>query len=431
MAAAVMEPVAKRSAADPESIVRGLAARSCYPGFICPDYDGYCITNIAPLVLRNFGQEAAAPGALTALLGRSYRHVVVFIIDAMGYRLMERCAAENPALARVLGAGACVPITSTFPSTTTVALTAIYTGLSPAEHGVTGHTMFVRSMGSVVDILRFSPLGDRRRDVYIDQGWDVRRLFPMRTVFEPLKEAGFRTLSITRSMFRDTALGRLHHAGAEVRGYLELADMLTLTRAALRGTQEPVLTCVYWDTIDMLSHEYGPNSEAVRAAIALVFGGLEREVLSQLTPRERRETLLLITADHGQVDCPAEEAICLGEHPSIVDSLLLPPAGQSRAAYLYGLPRSVEQLASQLRVFEERLEVTTSWQALAQGLFGAPDHAAQLDTRIGDVIALTRGGAQLLWVDHQRENLGCHGRHGSLTEEEMLVPLVVLPLDQW
>src|SRR5205085_5678535 len=174
-----------------------------------------------------------------------------------------------------------------------------------------------------------------------------------------------------------------------------------------------------------------PNSEAVRAAIGLVFAGLEREVLSQLTPQERRETLLLITADHGQVDCPAEEAICLAEHPEIVDSLLLPPAGQSRAAYLYALPRSVQQLAGQLGQHAGRLEVITSWQALAQGLFGPPELAARLDTRVGDVIALTRGGAQLLWVDHQREHLGCHGRHGSLTEEEMLVPLLVLPLDQW
>ena len=75
-------------------------------------------------------------------------------------------------------------------------------------------------------------------------------------------------------------------------------------------------------------------------------------------PIDRRPNLILITADHGQVDCPAEEAICLGEHPNIVDSLLLPPAGQSRAAYLYGLPRSVEQLAvEQRRWIDRRLEM--------------------------------------------------------------------------
>ena len=52
MAGAVMEPVETTSAADPESIVRDLAARSCYPGLICPDYDGYCITSTLDLVLR-------------------------------------------------------------------------------------------------------------------------------------------------------------------------------------------------------------------------------------------------------------------------------------------------------------------------------------------------------------------------------------------
>lgn len=415
----------------PETVIQDLRERAWLADFICPDYGGYCISNVAPLVLDRLGLRGGAPEALAALAPGGYQRVVLLIIDALGYRLMEHCVGSLPALARVLERGQHLPITSTFPSTTTVALTSIYTGLTPIEHGISGHMMFVRELGAIADILLFSPMGDRRRDVYAERGRDVRQLFPMKTVFEPLAEAGLAGLSITRAMFRETALGRLHHAGADVTGYVTLADMLVLARHALRERRMPGLTCIYWDTIDMLSHTYGPFSEMVCAAVAEIFTGLERELLSALTPEERRDTLLLITADHGQVITVPAEATCLAEHPEVVDSLLLPPAGQSRAAYLYALPRAAERLPQQVAACDPRLEVVTSWQAMAHGLFGPPEHASRLETRVGDVIALTRGGGELLWTDHQRVHLTPHGRHGSLTEEEMLVPLIALPLEAW
>src|SRR5437870_12144089 len=106
MTEAAMADARSGRARDPESTVRALYSQASYPGFICPDYDGYCITNIAPLILSSFGLPGEPPAAIAPLVPRSYRHVVLLIIDAMGYRLMQRCAADIPALARVAGAGA-------------------------------------------------------------------------------------------------------------------------------------------------------------------------------------------------------------------------------------------------------------------------------------------------------------------------------------
>jgi hypothetical protein len=415
----------------PEEVLAGHLERSWLPGFVCPDYAGASVTNIAALVLANFGLGPGAPPPLRPLVSREYRHVLLLIIDALGFRLLQRCATDIPALARVLERGVCLPLTTTFPSTTTVALTAIYTGLTPIEHGIAGHQMFIRELGAVVDVLLFSPAGDHRRDVYAERGRDVRSLFPMRTVFEPLRDTGLTAVSVTRAHFRDTALGRLHHAGADIAGYVFSADMLTITRGILRSREAPGLVCVYWDAIDMLSHTYRPSSDAVRAAVAQVFMGLQRELFETLSAQERRDTLLLITADHGQVDTFPAEAVCLAEHPEIVDSLLLPPAGQSRAPYLYALPRAATHLPEQVAALGDRLHVLTSWQAMARGLFGPPDRAPRLETRVGDVIALTRGGTEVHWIDRKRENLVPRGHHGSLTEEEMLVPLIALPLEAW
>ncbi len=104
----------------PAEVIASLHARSWLPGLICPDYDGYCITNVAPLIPENFGLPAAVPPALAALRGGRFRHVLLLIVDAFGYRLMERCAEYTPTLARLLERGAHAPVTVTFPSTTTV-----------------------------------------------------------------------------------------------------------------------------------------------------------------------------------------------------------------------------------------------------------------------------------------------------------------------
>ncbi len=126
-----------------------------------------------------------------------------------------------------------------------------------------------------------------------------------------------------------------------------------------------------------------------------------------------------------------EEAVCLDEHPEVVDSLILPPAGQSRAPYLYALPRAAERLPEQLVRCSDGLTVVTAWQALANGLVGPPDLSANLDTRVGDVIALARGAAEIHWTDRKRAALVPRGHYGSLSEEEMLVPLIALPLEAW
>jgi hypothetical protein len=417
--------------ASPEEVLARFRRTAPEPGMVLPDYAAYSTCNVAQLIWRNFELRNRCPEELAPLLDRRYKRVVLLILDALGWMQMQSWVDELPSLNRVYSRARSVPLTVTFPSTTTVALTAIYTGLTPAEHTITGHMMYMKEVGAVMDVLRYSPWRDPRREVYAERGVDVHQLFPMYTVFEPLKEAGLKALSITRGIFTNTALGWLHHVGAEVTGYLTGSDMFVHLRHALRKDNREGLTAVYWDVVDMLSHEYGPFSEMVRAAVDQVFYSLEREVLSALTAEERRDTLLLITADHGQCDAYPHEAVCLSEEERLRQLLLLPPTGQSRAAYLYANQGDVDPLVEELGRFEERLWVRRSSEALAAGLFGPPEHAHRLHTRVGDVIAIGRGGAQFLEADIQRDQLHLKGRHGSLREEEMIVPLIALPLDAW
>jgi len=58
-------------------------------------------------------------------------------------------------------------------------------------------------------------------------------------------------------------------------------------------------------------------------------------------------------------------------------------------------------------------------------LFGQGPYVNGVRERLGDLIAISRGDAYLWWSP--RPNLMA-GRHGGLSEGEMLVPFFALPL---
>lgn len=422
---------ASPSLLSPEEVIQRLRTNAPEPGMVLPDYGGYGTCNVSQLILKNFGLANRCPDVLAPLLDQKYRRVILLIMDALGWNQIQSWVEDLPSLRRMYERSRAVPITVTFPSTTTVALTAIYTGLTPVEHTITGHYVYMRELGAVMDVLRFSPSGDPRREVYAERGVDVHELFPMYTIFESLKEAGLEGLSITRGIFTNTALGWLHHVGADVIGYLTGADMFVHLREALQRSSREGVIAVYWDVVDMLSHEYGPFSTSVRAAVDQIFYSLEREILNALTPEERAETVLLITADHGQCDAHPDEAVLLGEEKRLNDLLMLPATGQSRAAYVYANQGEKDLLGEELQKFSDRFHIRDSQEALRSGLFGPPEHADRIRHRVGDFVTIGRGGAQLLGPEIARSQLSIKGRHGSLTENEMLVPLIALPLEGW
>lgn len=417
--------------ATPDEVFTRFRRSAPAPGMVLPDYQAYATCNVSQVILRNFGLGNRCPEVLHPLLDRTYNRVVLCIVDALGWNQLHTWIDEIPPLKRFYERARVLPLTTTFPSTTTVALTTLYTGLTPTEHTITGHYMFMRELGAVMDVLRFSPMGDPRREVYAERGVDVHELFPMYTVFEPLKKAGLQGLSITRGIFTNTALGWLHHVAADVLGYLTGSDMFVHLRHAIEQRKKPGLVACYWDVVDMLSHEYRPFSEEVRNAVDHFFYSLEREICQRIPKRERADTLLLITADHGQCDVPPEEAVCLGEQPGLRDTLMLPPTGQSRAPYLYADQGEVDALAGRLEALNGRMIVRRSEELLQEGLWGPPEQAHRIRGRVGDLTAIGRGGTMIYGPETRRETLRLKGHHGSLTENEMVVPLLAMPLDAW
>jgi hypothetical protein len=153
---------------------------------------------------------------------------------------------------------------------------------------------------------------------------------------------------------------------------------------------------------------------------------LRQEFLDRLPAKDRDGTLLLVTADHGQIEIPQERIVSVADHPQLQQDLLVPVMGESRAAFLYPRPGRADAIADYLRRnFEDTFTVLRSADALAAGFFGQPVSDEAL-ARAGELLVLPRGNYAL---QQDRPKISLVGRHGGLTDQEMLVPLIGVRLE--
>jgi hypothetical protein len=404
--------------------------------FVLPRFD-LSIANVPSTVARLLG--ARLPGAASALPQRLWadlsvdvRRVVFVILDAVGWLRFRHMLLEEPdhLFNHLSRRGRLVPLTSVFPCTTTSALTTLWTGHAPAQHGLVGNSMYLPDFDEIVDMLGFSPAGQPRDGQMVTRGLVPEEFPSVPGLAETLAEQGVSTQVLIRHDMVDSPLSRLCFRGvAEVEGIITLADMWV--RAAERlatHADERLLLVVYWSEVDAISHYRGPDSRSWRAELRNVAFSLQREFLQQLSAVERDGTLLVITADHGQAAGSEDSSVLISDHPRLQDCLLMAPAGGPRAAYLHTHVGRKEEARRYIREHLAReFAVIESSSALESGLLGPGLPAPSARRRLGDLMVLARGHHML---DRYVRTEPLRGMHGGLSPWEMLVPLLMVRLDQ-
>ncbi|MBI5877913.1 MAG: alkaline phosphatase family protein [Chloroflexi bacterium] len=405
--------------------------------FVVPSYGGRSIVNIPASIVRMFGGKmhtAPLDPSIIRPYMRGVERVVLVIVDAMGYGRLAHALERNPdngfhALLR--GGGSLHPLTSVFPSTTTAALTALWSGYAPAEHGFMGYTMFLREFGVRAEMIGFNPAATERQghEQLLAGGLDPDSFLPVPSLPQTLARYDVPVFNLIEQAYTRSALSRVQIRGQkETRGFVTSTDMWIVLRTWLKQHPlERALFVAYWSKIDTLSHLYGPSSETITSEIDNLAYTFEREFLRKLPPEAREGTLFLLTADHGQVDTPADQAIYLRDHPALRDRLQFNYTGDPRAPYLTVRNGEADAVRAYLaKNLSRQFVVLDSQEALRAGLFGGGKPAPETRYRIGDLILLPRG-QQILWERNEPPRLV--GRHGALDAQEMLVPLIAARLD--
>jgi type I phosphodiesterase/nucleotide pyrophosphatase len=365
--------------------------------FVEPAYGRRSLGDVVPAVATALGVDAAGPSELELPGAASY---VVFLVDGLGSRLLERYAHAAPYLSSM----ACQSATAGVPSTTATSLTSFGTGLTPGTHGLVGFTSRIPGTDRLLNAL------------WWDKEIDPLEWQPNATAFSGLGALGVRVSVVNKREFKGSGLTVAAHRGAEFVGADKVGERIAATVAA--SAERPSLTYVYDGDLDWTGHKYGVASSQWLQQLAMI--DAEAEQLREALPDDRR---LVVVADHGMVDSALDHRIDVDEIHQLRDGLAV-FGGEARFRHLYCHRGAVGDVVDTwTEVLGDRADVLTRERAIARGWFGAVQPSVL--PRLGDVVVACRGDHAIIsTVDFPYENT-LVGLHGSLTTDEMLIPVIV------
>ena len=372
------------------------------PAPVLPDYGAACLSNLVPGLMLPPGRR---PGWFPEPVVDAAQ-VVLFVIDGLGWQQLQDRRAGAPTLAGFEGG----PITSVVPTTTATALSSITFGEPPAAHGMVGYRVRVPGPegDQVLNTLRWTTSsGDARRRIDADA-------FLTGQAF-----AGKPVPVVSRSSFAGTGFTEAHLRGtAEASWHLPSSIAVEVGRLLAEGNP---LIYAYYEGVDTMAHATGLGEHyaaELRAADRLV-----ADVAATLRPG----TALVVTADHGQVDVGGRARFL--DDDVLEDVTLL--SGEARFRWLHARPGATDAvLAAVTERYGHEAWIRTVDQLDDEAWFGGPLDA-RTRSRLGDVAVVPYAPtAYLDPVDRdrppERTDRGLVCRHGSLTPDEMWVPLLAL-----
>jgi len=369
---------------------------------VAPAYDDGCVTGLVPALMQGDLVPGGWPSWLPdEVLGA--RRTLLLVLDGLGWEQFRSRPGITPNLTGFAGGA----ITTVAPSTTAAALTSIATGEPPGRHGLVGYRIAVGAPGrpahaEVLNALRWST-GDG----------DARLRHDPRE-FQPCELFGAQWPPVvTREAFSESGFTAAHLSDTRLMGYRDRSGLVTRAVEAFAGGEPFVYA--YWDDIDRMAHEFGladRYEEELASCDAMV---------GELAERLPAGTAIVVTADHGLVHVGGN----LVHLPPSVTTLVDGQSGEARFRWLHSRPgAAADLLAACHQAFDPVGWVRSVDEVVSDGWLG-PEVTAVARARLGDVAVLARD--PVAFVD-PAESTSIHliGRHGSLTPDEMLVPVLAV-----
>ena len=367
------------------------------------------------LVTPAYGEGSLAdllPSALGALGVDGFSDTVglppargycVLLVDGLGWLALREHPAAAPFLSSLPGRSITTPV----PSTTAASITSLGTGLPPGRHGLVGYQSRIPGTLSLLNALEW------------DAGIDPSSYQPYPDVFARAQAEGVFTRVVSKRRFAGSGLTRAALSGAPFRGADTIGERVAAVERAFDEAGDlPSLVYAYESDLDGTGHRHGPRSAAWRHQLSAV-DGFAQQLADVLPPG----VALLVTGDHGMVDVTVDDHVDVDTTPGLADDVVL-VGGEPRFRHVYTAPDKADDVAGRwASALGPRALVRTQQQAVAAGWFGAVDDRVR--DRLGDVVVAALGSHVMLVPSVWPREARMRGHHGSITEQEMLVPCLV------
>lgn len=362
---------------------------------IPPDYKGNSLYNIGCSLAHSLGiqRECEALSGLSLPKDKT----ILILLDGLGRGTLSYALPDFKDFRTV---------TSTFPSTTSTAITTLFTATLPGTHRVLGYNTFSKELGGIINTLRYTFPQVRGQDIFKS----FRSFSDIFRVKSYLREASISKkvrvvlpVELVNTEFSNAVYGQDVYSP-----YMYYWDSFFIASKVIEESQ-PDFLHIYLPDIDSESHLYGSQSEPVlestRTILSKVFAFAEK-YMSRYN--------LLITADHGHIT--TDRINYLDVDGELLGLLEVPPYGDSRAVMFrtrYDLEPYIAEKYPGLEIFRyEELQ--------DKGIF-PKERAEWAPDQIG--VPCSRE-AFIYRMRGDTEQVRLKSHHGGMSAEEMQIPLI-------
>ena len=357
---------------------------------ISPDYNGGGLANlVTELEARLTGQKSglALRPDLAAEIPDA-RTYVMLLVDGLGIAQLGHPSARSMDSAKR------GTLHAPFPTTTSVSLATVATGLPPSQHGLVSHLTWLEEAGGVVNTLKWVDLAG------LPVAYDYASVLPHNNLWERLRAAGIEPITVQPGPFDGSPLSRLVYRGARFEPTWDTSDLVEAT-VQLAGTGRRFIFTYVWQ-VDFAAHVNGMGSPEFAEAMTLAAG-----VWDGLASRLPADVALVGTADHGLLEFSEEDKILIREKR--FDPLRF--AGDPRGVLLWGDDSLIDALR----------EHTGGSLVDPIGLIG-PTPSADARRRLGHNLLVPPEGKVILPPGFDKR-LRCY--HGGVSPAEIEIPLLI------
>lgn len=383
-----------------------------------------------------------ASNRLTMYFDGHYDKVILFLIDGLGknqlLRFDQRNGCRNYIKENEIGG----TLTCQFPSSTASNVTTIHTGLDVAEHGIYEWLYYEPLIDDIIAPVLFSYAKDDERET-LQNKVNPEDIYPNETIYQKLSSYGVKSFVFQNEDYIDSTYSKSVLKGAEIKGYNSLREGLEILANYITNCDGKSYHLFYYDVIDKISHEHGPESEQFYLEVEKLFQMLEK--FSLILNKYDKNVLFVLTSDHGHVSLDPNKNIYLNqEFPEIEKYIkrsgngsLLVPAGSARDMFLYIKDEMLddaqkflqEKLYKKAVVYKTMDLIGNKQLNIRHGdmlyYFGKKGISKALKDRLGNLVILPVDNWTVWWYEDGVFEVKMKGHHGGLSCDEMEIPLLI------
>lgn len=331
------------------------------------------------------------------------RSYCVILVDGLGVENLQHRRGHARFLSAAIDQQRI--IYSAFPTTTAANIMSFATGLPVSQHGFLGHQVLQRDSDVRINLLT----GWQNEN---SEAWQ-----PKQTLSEWSASKGLPIKVVGPVEYRDSGFTRATMRGVEYQVAESIDDRFALASQILSSKEESV-TYLYVPELDKQAHRTGWLSPEWTRWLEL----LDQQV-SRFVAQLPRGTGVVLTADHGVIDSPADSRIRVDELATVPELRWF--GGDSRASYLY-LEDGADAQALSVRLasaLSGLAKVVTVDQLISKNFFvGEP---TEFTDRLPELVLLAEGSATLFHSQMSKpRSIEMVAHHGGVSSTELRVPLL-------